>query len=571
MKTFFKSSFGVLQKVGKALMLPVSVLPIAGILLGVGSAHFGLLPETISNIMASAGDVIFGNLPLLFAISVTLGFTQNDGVAALASMIGYGVMLAAMGVMAKVLGVPTKAMMGIETINTGVAGGIFIGAVTAALYNRYYNIELPPYLGFFGGKRFIPIVTSMAAIVSGIILAFVWPPIGQAIQNFSHWAATENPALAFTLYGIGERSLIPFGLHHILNAPFFFETGSYLDPATGQTVTGEIARYLHGDPTAGNLAGGYLFKMWGLPGAALAMWQMAKPENKKKVGGIMIAAALTSFITGITEPIEFSFLFLAPLLYVAHALMSGFAFFLCIILGIKHGTTFSHGLIDFIVLFPKSSHAIYLWVLGPMWAALYYFIFRYIIKKFNLKTPGREDTVDQESVSASTENTSTSSYAAQMVAALGGKENIKNLDSCITRLRVQLKSNTGLKEDTFKKLGASGVLFVGDGVQVILGPRSENIKTQMEQFLKQKKISPSDVSAIKTDFLSLVGGKQNILNSQLVSGTRVRIALKDVGLVNLNQLKQKSNEAGFAADIYSGNILHIIAGPQSSELIQLFN
>jgi glucose PTS system EIICB or EIICBA component len=571
MKQMLKSSFGVLQKIGKALMLPVSVLPIAGILLGVGAAKFGIFPDVVSNIMASAGDVIFGNLPLLFAISVTLGFTKNDGVAALASMIGYGVLLASMGVMAKVLGVPTKPMMGIDTINTGVAGGIFIGAITAWLYNRFFDIELPSYLGFFGGKRFVPIVTSLTAIVCGIVLAFVWPPIGQGIQAFSNWASHENPALAFTLYGIGERSLIPFGLHHILNAPFFFETGSFVN-SEGKVITGEIARYLNGDPTAGNLAGGYLFKMWGLPGAALAMWHMAKPENKKKVGGIMIAAALTSFITGITEPIEFSFLFLAPFLYLAHALLSGFAFFLCIALGIKHGTTFSHGLIDFIVLSPQSTNAGYLWILGPLWACLYYFVFRFTIKKFNLKTPGREDEAEiTESVASSSTDTN---YIEQLIQALGGQGNIKNLDACITRLRVQLFNNQGLQESTFKKLGASGVLFVGDGVQIILGPRSENIKTQMENYIKlnQLKSSQPKLSSQvhEVNYLNLIGGKDNIENIQIVSNTRVRIAVKNIKLVLQAELKEASAHQGFVTEVYSGNIVHIVAGNKASELFNEF-
>ena len=600
MKNILKSSFAVLQKIGKSLMLPVSVLPIAGILLGVGSARFGLVPESVSIMMASAGDVIFSNLPLLFAIGVTLGFTNNDGVAALASVIGYGIMLASMGVMAKILGVDTKPMMGIETINAGVAGGIFMGSITAFIYNRYYKISLPAYLGFFGGKRFIPIATSFAAILAGVVLALIWPPIGQAIQSFSHWAAAENPALAFTIYGIGERSLVPFGLHHIWNAPFFFETGSYIDPATGKAVTGEIARYLYGDPTAGNLAGGYLFKMWGLPGAAIAMWHMAKPENKKKVAGIMISAALTSFITGITEPIEFSFLFLAPLLYVVHALLSGFAFFLCIILGIKHGTTFSHGLIDFIVLFPKSSHAMYLWVLGPIWAAVYYFSFKWVIGKFNLKTPGREDELSEDQITeyGSSANLSTASsiheagdFTDQLIAAFGGSKNIKTLDSCITRLRIQVGDIAKVDQAAFKKLGANGSLVAGNGVQVIFGPKSENLKTQMEERINSKgytdkglvknsgeqaavKTTPSAASKTTTsqdhsqiDWVGLIGGKANIESVQVVSGTRVRIAVKNVSSVQIDHLKTKSTDLGYHADIYSGNIVHIIAGTNAQALM----
>ncbi|MBC7753793.1 MAG: PTS glucose transporter subunit IIBC, partial [Moraxellaceae bacterium] len=480
-KETLKSTLSFLQKIGKALMLPVSVLPIAGLLLGVGSAHFSWLPELVSNVMVGAGDSIFGNLPLLFAISVTLGLTSNDGVAGFSSVVSYAVMLSTMGIIAKVIGVPTKSMMGIDTINTGVAGGILMGSITASLYNKYQNIELPPYLGFFGGKRFIPIVSSLAAIVFGLILSFVWPPIGNGIQSFSIWASHENPALAFTLYGIGERSLIPFGLHHILNAPFFFETGSYIDPATGKTITGEIQRYLYGDPTAGNLAGGYLFKMWGLCGAALAMWHVAKPENKKRVGGVMIAAALTSFITGITEPIEFAFLFVAPILYAAHALIAGFSFFVCIALGIKHGTTFSHGLIDFIVLYPKSTNAWMLWILGPIWAVMYFAVFTYIIKKFNLKTPGREDEVYQVTIPPTG---SQDSFSESLAVAFGGASNIKSLDSCITRLRVQLNSTKDINPEDFKRLGATNSIVMGNGIQVIFGTRSENIKNQLEQYLK---------------------------------------------------------------------------------------
>jgi PTS system glucose-specific IIC component len=271
-----------------------------------------------------------------------------------------------------------------------VFGGIVIGGIAAALFNRYYRISLPPYLGFFSGKRFVPIVTAFAAIGLGIVLSFVWPPIGAGIKGFSHWAAESNPALAFTVYGVIERLLIPFGLHHIWNVPFFFEVGSYMDPTTGKAITGEIQRYIAGDPTAGNMAGGYLFKMWGLPAAAMAIWHSARPENRARIGGIMISAALTAWLTGITEPIEFAFMFVAPVLYLIHALLAGVAYFLCIELGVKHGMTFSHGAIDFVVLYAKSTHGWWLMPLGLMWAAMYYTIFRVVIAKFDLKTPGRE-------------------------------------------------------------------------------------------------------------------------------------------------------------------------------------
>src|SRR5215204_2193120 len=365
----FRNAFSLLQKIGKCMMLPVSVLPVAGILLGVGSANFSRLPEAVSQVMAAAGSAIFGNLPLLFAIGVAIGLTENDGVAALAGTVGYVVFLAAMGVCAKLHGIETKAIMGIPTIETGVFGGIIVGLIAAAAFNRFYKVQLPSYLGFFAGKRAVPIITAFAVIVVGAILSFVWPPIGSGIDKFSHWAVHGRPAPAFTIYGVSERALIPFGLHHLWNVPFFFQAGDYTDPSTGRVVHGEIARFIAGDPTAGHMTGGYLFKMWGLPAAAIAMWRAARPEHRTVTGGIMISAALTAFLTGITEPIEFAFLFVAPVLYVIHAVLAGLAYFVCVALGIKHGFTFSHGLIDYVVLFPKSHGALWLLVLGPLWAA----------------------------------------------------------------------------------------------------------------------------------------------------------------------------------------------------------
>src|SRR4051794_17746201 len=311
----FKNAFSLLQKIGKAMMLPVSVLPVAGILLGVGSANFSWLPEIVSQIMAASGNAIFANLPLLFAIGVAIGLTDNDGVAALAGTVGWVVFLAAMGICAKLRGIETATIMGIPSIETGVFGGIIVGLIAAAVFNRFYKIQLPSYLGFFAGKRAVPIITAFAVILVGALLSFIWPPIGGGIDKFSHWAVHGRPALAFTIYGVVERALIPFGLHHVWNVPFFFQAGEFINPANGEVVHGEIARFIAGDPTAGHMSGGYLFKMFGLPAAALAMWHAARPEQRAKVGGIMVSAALTAFLTGITEPIEFAFLFVAPVLY----------------------------------------------------------------------------------------------------------------------------------------------------------------------------------------------------------------------------------------------------------------
>lgn len=532
-------SFALLQKIGKALMLPVSVLPVAGILLGVGATKFGFLPPFVSDLMAQAGGAIFGNLALMFAIGVALGLTKNDGVAALSAMVGMVVMLATLGVMAGVLGVETHLVMGIKTIKTGVFGGIAVGIIAGVMFNKYYKIELPDYLAFFAGKRFVPIATAFGAIVVGIILSLVWPPIGNAIQSFSAWAVSEDPKTAFTIYGVVERSLIPFGLHHIWNVPFFFETGNFVDPATGQTVSGEIARYLSGDPTAGNLAGGYLFKMFGLPAAAIAIWHTAKPENKKKTAGIMISAAITSFVTGITEPIEFAFLFVAPILYVIHAGLSGLAFFICISMGVKHGTTFSHGLIDYILLFSKSTNGLWLLVLGPIWALVYYSVFRVVITKFKLKTPGREDSETNSAFVSSG-----SSLAHDLIIAFGGKDNIKTLDSCITRLRVEVEDIKKCNQEKLKALGAAGVVIIGNGVQAIFGTQSGNLKTQMEEAIQagfaEKEIKKQD-KLDSTQFIHAFGNIENIKSAKKCALTRIRIEVKDENALSLGSLDSKNS------------------------------
>jgi PTS system glucose-specific IIC component len=477
-----KNLFGSLQQVGKALMLPVSVLPVAGILLGVGAAKFSALPATLSSVMEQAGGAVFGNMALLFAIGVALGFTKNDGVAGLAAAVGYFILTKTVTVVAPLLAGLDPAAVDFaaqadKVSNVGVLGGVIAGGIAAYMFNRFYRIQLPEYLGFFAGKRFVPLSTGIVAIAAGVVLAFVWPPIGGAIKAFSHWAAYQNPAMAFGIYGIVERSLIPFGLHHIWNAPFFFEVGEYTN-AAGQVFHGEIARYIAGDPTAGNLAGGYMFKMYGLPAAAIAMWHTAKPENRAKIGGIMVSAALTSFLTGITEPIEFAFLFVAPVLYAIHALLAGSAFVVMILLGMKHGTTFSHGLIDYIVLFSQSSKGLMFPVIGLIYAAIYYTVFRVAIVALDLKTPGREDESSEESTLTG------SDLAGELVQAFGGKDNITNLDACITRLRVSVKEIAKVDQSKLKSLGAAGVVVAGSGVQAIFGTKSDNLKTDMDHWIK---------------------------------------------------------------------------------------
>jgi glucose PTS system EIICB or EIICBA component len=469
--------FAELQKVGKALMLPVSVLPVAGILLGVGAAHFSWLPTIVSQLMEQAGGSVFGQMALLFAVGVALGFTNNDGVSGLSAIVGYGIMTATLKVMATV--------MGVEHIETGVLGGILSGAVAAWAFTRFYKIQLPEYLGFFAGKRAVPIITGFLAILLGVVLSIIWPPIGSLIGTFSHWAAEQNPVLAFGIYGVVERSLIPFGLHHIWNVPFFYEAGTCTNGA-GQVVHGIMTCFLTADDASraaghgfGQLAGGYLFKMFGLPAAAFAIAHAAKPENRAKIMGIMASAALTSFLTGITEPIEFSFLFISPLLYGIHALLSGLAYVLTNSLGIVHGHTFSNGFIDFLVQSPHSENMPLLVGLGVAYAALYYIVFSVVIRVLDIKTPGREDDSDDAMV-----GNPGSEMAADLVAAFGGKANITNLDACITRLRVSVADTEAVDQDKLKKLGAAGVVVVKGGVQAIFGTKSDNLKTDMDEWIR---------------------------------------------------------------------------------------
>ena len=410
-------------------------------------------------------------MALLFAIGVALGFTKNDGVAGLAAAVGYYIM-----------------MQTVETLapgaNTGVLGGIIAGGIAAAMFNRFYNITLPEYLGFFAGKRAVPIMTGLSAIVMGAILAVVWPPIGSIIASFSDWAAHQNPTVAFGIYGVVERSLIPFGLHHIWNVPFFFEAGTCTNLA-GEELNGILTCYLSADDASraagngfGQLAGGYMFKMFGLPAAAIAIAHSAKPENRAKVMGIMASAALTSFLTGITEPIEFAFLFVAPVLYAIHALLAGSAFVVTNMLGMVHGTSFSHGLIDFLVLSANSQKLIYFIVIGLIYAAIYYTLFRVVIKALDLKTPGREDEEAEETVVLNNEEMS-----AALVTAFGGKANIDNLDACITRLRISVNDIEKVNQAELKRIGAAGVVVSGNGVQAIFGTKSDNFKNRYGSLL----------------------------------------------------------------------------------------
>lgn len=523
----FKKLFGQLQRIGKALMLPVAILPAAGILLAFGNAMHNeqlvhLAPwlnhpvfVAISSVMEASGQVIFDNLPLLFAIGTALGLAGGDGVAALAALVGYLIMNATMG---KVLNItiddifsyakgakelsqaakdPANALiLGIPTLQTGVFGGIIIGALASWCYNKFYNISLPAFLGFFAGKRFVPIVTSFVAIITGIVLSFVWPPIQDGLNGLSNFLLNKNLTLTTFIFGVIERSLIPFGLHHIFYAPFWFEFGHYTNHA-GELVRGDqriwMAQLKDGVPfTAGAFTTGkYPFMMFGLPAAAFAIYKNARPERKKVVGGLMLSAALTSFLTGITEPLEFSFLFVAPILYVIHVFLAGTSFLVMHLLGVKIGMTFSGGFIDYVLyglLNWQRTNALWVIPVGIVYAFVYYFLFDFAIRKFKLKTPGREDE-EQE-----IRNSSVAKLPFDVLDAMGGKENIKHLDACITRLRVEVNDKSKVDVQGLKALGASGVLEVGNNMQAIFGPKSDQIKHDMAKIMSGEITKPSETT-----------------------------------------------------------------------------
>ena len=388
-------NLGPVQKFGRSLMLPIAALPVAALMLRLGQPDLlgadGLGWGDVAAVIGAAGNALFANLPLLFAVGIAIGMARKaDGSTALAAVVGYLVFKGVGDAMSPViLGLPEGDAKQ-ELINYGVLGGIVAGLVSAWLWQRYHRISLPPYIAFFGGRRFVPIITSFALLVISVLMSFVYPAFDWAITGLGEWV-TDNSVLGGFVYGTLNRLLIPLGLHHILNNPPWFVFGSYTD-ATGAVWTGDINRFLHGDPTAGAFMTGFFpIMMFALPAAALAIWHEAKPQNKKLVGGIMLSAALTSFLTGVTEPLEFAFMFVAFPLYVIHALLTGSSMALTNALGIKDGFGFSAGLFDYLLNFNIATKPLLIIPIGLGYAVVYYFLFRFVIRKWNLRTPGRED------------------------------------------------------------------------------------------------------------------------------------------------------------------------------------
>ncbi|MBX7404453.1 PTS transporter subunit EIIC [Clostridium chauvoei] len=553
-----------LQRIGKAIMLPIAALPIAGILLGVGGALLGIagltdppavyqpliafvsIPAvtTILTIMKNVGDIVFGNLPILFAVGVAVGLAKKDkGTAGLAAVFGFIVMNQVIGTLLGLgitqlgtitpdsvgeFGTYVTTTVGIFTLNMSVFGGIITGIVTAILHNKYYNIQLPPVIGFFSGSRFVPIITALVMALVGAVLAFLWPLVQNGITIIANFVRDAGFIGTF-LYGVVERALIPFGLHHIFYTPFWFGSfveGQVLVNGAFQTIAGANTAYfaqlssmsdlVGASPetmttivqgTTRFMAGKFPFMMFGLPAAAFAMYKTAAPSKKKVVGSLLISAAVTSFLTGITEPLEFTFLFVAPVLYGVHCVLAGLSFMLMDILRVFIGMTFSGGFIDFALfgLLPAGAGVPTRWymiiLVGLVYAVIYYFLFTFMIKKFNLKTPGRDESEEEtklyskadyqqakgsNKVSGSNKSNASNEIvekAPLVLEALGGEANIVSVDACITRLRVEVKDKAQVNKDQLKKLGAAGVVEVGNGIQAIFGAKADAYKHEINGIL----------------------------------------------------------------------------------------
>ena len=535
--------FGVLQRVGRSFMLPIALLPVAGLLLGIGSSftnetmlaayglnsviHPGTLIYTILDVMSQTGSAVFNNLALLFAMGVAIGMARKEKeVAALSGAVAYIIMNTAIQAMINAAGgvdaMPansTTTMLGITTLQMGVFGGIVVGLGVAALHNKFYKIELPQVLAFFGGTRFVPIISSIVYLVVGIAMFYIWPVVQSGIAALGALVLASGYAGTF-IYGLLERALIPFGLHHVFYMPFWQTAVGGTAIIDGVTVTGAqnifFAELASKSTTVFSvsatrfMAGKFPFMMFGLPGAALAMYHCAKPEKKKAAGGLLLSAALTAFLTGITEPLEFTFIFVALPMYAVHCVLAGLSFMLMHILNVGVGMTFSGGLID-LVLFGvmqgnAKTHWIWVVVVGAVYFVLYYLIFRFMISKFNYKTPGRDDAEEvklytradvnaRSAASGSNAPAGDDPISALIVEGLGGTDNLSDVDCCATRLRCTVKDAALVRQDVLKASGASGVICKGNGVQVVYGPKVAVIKAKLEDYLENAPKTPAAAAA----------------------------------------------------------------------------
>ena len=535
--------FGVLQRVGRSFMLPIALLPVAGLLLGIGSSftnetmlaayglnsviHPGTLIYTILDVMSQTGSAVFNNLALLFAMGVAIGMARKEKeVAALSGAVAYIIMNTAIQAMINAAGgvdaMPansTTTMLGITTLQMGVFGGIVVGLGVAALHNKFYKIELPQVLAFFGGTRFVPIISSIVYLVVGIAMFYIWPVVQSGIAALGALVLASGYAGTF-IYGLLERALIPFGLHHVFYMPFWQTAVGGTAIIDGVTVTGAqnifFAELASKSTTVFSvsatrfMAGKFPFMIFGLPGAALAMYQCAKPEKRKVAGGLLLSAALTSMLTGITEPLEFTFIFVALPMYAVHCVLAGLSYMFMHILNVGVGMTFSGGLID-MVLFGvmqgnAKTHWIWIVVVGVVYFVIYYLVFRFMISKFDYKTPGRDDAEEvklytradvnaRSAASGSNAPAGDDPVSALIVEGLGGTDNLSDVDCCATRLRCTVKDAALVRQDVLKASGASGVICKGNGVQVVYGPKVAVLKAKLEDYLDNAPKTPAAPAA----------------------------------------------------------------------------
>lgn len=532
--------FGVLQRIGRSFMLPIAILPVAGLFLGIGGSFtnetmletYGLLnimgPGTILysilTVISAAGDIVFANLPLLFAMGVAIGMARKEkDAAALSAAIAFLIMHASLGAMIDINGGPesmlsgsTANVLGITSLQMGVFGGIIVGLGVAALHNKFYKIELPQVLSFFGGTRFVPIISSVVFLAVGILMFFVWPPIQTIIYKVGD-LVLRSGYLGTGIYGLMERALIPFGLHHVFYLPFWQTAVGGTAVVDGQLIEGAQNIFFaelsskgieHFSVSATRfMSGKFPLMIFGLPGAAFAMYKCAKPEKRKIVGGLLLSAALTSMITGITEPLEFTFLFVAPVLYIIHCVFAGLAYMLMHIFGVGVGMTFSGGLIDLTLfgILQGNGKTSWIWIIavGVFYFIVYYLLFSLLIKKFDYKTPGREAgdgdiklytraDVDSKRNGAASSEKASDNVSMMITKGLGGKININDIDCCATRLRITVRDGNKVSEAILKASGAAGVIKKGNGVQIIYGPRVTVIKANLEEFLDSSESNNAD-------------------------------------------------------------------------------
>lgn len=614
--------FGVLQRVGRSFMLPIAILPVAGLLLGLGSSFtnetmlktYGLWnvmgPGTLFNaifqVMSDAGNIVFANLPIIFAMGVAIGMAKKEKeVAALAAAIAFFIMHASIGAMItinggaeKMLEGATADVVGITSLQMGVFGGIIVGLGVATLHNKFYKIQLPQVLSFFGGTRFVPIISSLVYTLVGIVMFFIWPAVQSGIYSVGNLVLNSGYAGTW-VYGFMERLLIPFGLHHVFYLPFWqtgvggtMEVGGKLIEGAQNIFFAQLA-----DPTVTEfsvsatrfMSGKFPLMIFGLPGAALAMYKTAKPEKKKEVEGLLLSAALTSMITGITEPLEFTFLFVAPLLYGIHCVFAGLAYMLMHVFKVGVGMTFSGGLIDMFLFGIMQGNAktnwIWIVIVGVVYFIVYYLLFSFLINKLDLKTPGRDDSDEvklyrrsdveaKKKGEAKADNVNSSDELSEMICkGLGGKKNISDVDCCATRLRCTVYKAELVNDSLLKNTGASGVVHKGNGVQIIYGPRVTVIKSNFEDYLEtapnieyNKKDNAVNNEDKEDDIFNEDKDKKKIVKSIVISSPITGISAN---------LDTAADEAFASRMMGDGAIVtptdEIVVAPDDGEIIFVFD